>query len=132
MMKLFTRATAVLAFGLLGHVAAENLKAPNSASNIWRIWDDEAGSTTAFTDQYVIGNGRIGAMFSGGQISESININENSFWSGSFIDRINPDAQPTVRQMQQLIQRGNFSEAEELGKLGYIGTPMSTRNYNQL
>lgn len=128
----FSRVTAVLAIGLFGHVAAEDLKAPNSASNQWRIWDDETGSTTAFTNQYVIGNGRIGAMFSGGQTSESININENSFWSGSFIDRINPDAQPTVQQMQQLIQQGNFSEAEELGKLGYIGTPMSTRNYDTL
>ncbi|KFY12446.1 hypothetical protein V492_03851 [Pseudogymnoascus sp. VKM F-4246] len=132
MMAYLSRVTAVIAISVFGQVAAEVLKAPNSASNQWRIWDDEAGTTTAFTDQYVIGNGRIGAMFSGGQTSESININENSFWSGSFIDRINPDAQPTVKQMQQLVQQGNFSEAEELGKLGYIGTPMSTRNYDTL
>ncbi|KFZ11371.1 hypothetical protein V502_07581 [Pseudogymnoascus sp. VKM F-4520 (FW-2644)] len=131
-MSWYSRVTVVLTIGLLGHVAAEELKAPNSASNKWRIWDNEAGSTTAFTDQYVIGNGRIGAMFSGGQKSETININENSFWSGSFIDRINPDAQPTVRQMQELVQQGNFTEAEDLGKLGYIGTPMSTRNYDTL
>lgn len=71
-------------------------------------------------------------MFSSGQTSESININENSFWSRSFIDRMNPYAQLTVRRMQQLIHQGNFSEAEELSKLGYIGTPMSTRNYDTL
>jgi alpha-L-fucosidase 2 len=34
--------------------------------------------------------------------------------------------------MQELVQQGNFTEAEDTGKLGYIGTPMSTRNYDTL
>jgi alpha-L-fucosidase 2 len=60
-------------------------------------------------------------MFNGGTTSESYRINENSFWSGSFIERTNPDARETVKEMQKHVANGEHFEAEELMKLGYVG-----------
>jgi alpha-L-fucosidase 2 len=133
MKHLFVSGTAAVA-GLLANVVAGTPcpSPPKSNANPWRIWEDEPGANAAFSDLYAIGNGRIGAMFSGNPTSDSIKINENSMWSGGFIDRVNPDALPTVRQMQQLVRDGSFLDAQTLGSMGYAGTPTSTRVYDTL
>ncbi|SPO01788.1 uncharacterized protein DNG_04461 [Cephalotrichum gorgonifer] len=111
---------------------AVQLSQPNSSSNPWRIWDDEAGGSDTFAEYYPVGNGRIGIMLSGNPSTESIRINENSFWSGSFLSRVNPDGLSTVREMQEAISDGRYKEAEELGLQGYTGTPLSTRHYDKM
>lgn len=131
-MKFTPPTAAVLLAGLLGHSAAE-LAAPDSASKPFRLWEKASGSGgKSFADFYPIANGRIGGMFNGGAASDSVRINEDSFWSGSFLDRVNPDARETVKDMQKLVVEEKFKEAEDLHKLGYIGTPMSTRNYDTM
>jgi hypothetical protein len=113
-------AAAVFA-GLISHASAQ-LPPPNSASKPLRIWERSSGAGgQTFADFYPVGNGRIGAMFNGGTASESYRINENSFWSGSFLERTNPDARETVKEMQKLVASGDHFEAENLFKLGYAG-----------
>ncbi len=73
---------------------------PNSQSNPWRIRDDQPGGTNVFAEYYPIDNGRLGIMVSGDPRTEQIRLNENSFWSGSLLHRVNPDALTTVRNMR--------------------------------
>jgi alpha-L-fucosidase 2 len=110
------------------------LPRPDSKSNHLRIWDDAPGANDAFSEYYPIGNGRIGIMTSGDPRREMIRLNENSFWSGGPLNRINPDGHTTVKKMQELILEGphKLAEAEDWGVQGYTGTPMSTRHYYKM
>ncbi|KAK4154613.1 Six-hairpin glycosidase-like protein [Chaetomidium leptoderma] len=116
-------------FALAGAV---ELGQPNSSSNPWRIWDDRAGGRDTFSEYYPIGNGRLGIMMSGDPQTDSIRLNENSFWSGSLLHRVNPDGLSTVKTMQQLVRDGEYLEAEDLGVQGYVATPLSTRHFDKM
>jgi len=113
-------------------LAAEGAAQPNSQSNPWRIWDNQSGGSSAFAEYYPIGNGRIGIMTSGDARTEQIRLNENSFWSGGKLNRVNPDGLATVKEMRRLILDGKYTEAEDLGLMGYTGTPLSTRHYDKM
>ncbi|KAK0739059.1 glycosyl hydrolase family 65, N-terminal domain-containing protein [Apiosordaria backusii] len=123
-------ATLLTATGLITVVDAANKG--NSKSNPWRIWDDAPGGSNAFAEYYPIGNGRVGIMLSGDPRTEQIRLNENSFWSGSLLDRVNPDALSTVEEMRRLIREERYAEAEDLGLQGYTGMPLSTRHYDKM
>lgn len=53
-------------------------------------------------------------------------MNEDSFWSGEFIYRVNPDAHEYMSQLQDLIRQERVIEATSLADLAYTGTPLST------
>ncbi|KAK6525234.1 hypothetical protein TWF694_005380 [Orbilia ellipsospora] len=120
---------ATLGVGLLQGVRAQ-FGPPNSASNPLRIWTSAAA--TYFNDSYVIGNGRLGATIPGGIASDVIHVNEDSLWSGAKIDRVNPDANANMGQMQSLLQQARNPEAARLASFTYAGTPVSTRHYEPL
>lgn len=104
--------------------------APNSASNPMRIWDDAPAAL--YNDSYPIGNGRLGAMVRGNAGSEQIQVNEDSFWSGGLLHRVNPDGYETVKRMQSLLEEGAILDATRLSGYGYVGTPVSVQHYNNL
>jgi alpha-L-fucosidase 2 len=133
MLSLSSAAAALLASTCFFPPAqAAEFGQPESSSNPWRIWDDRAGGGGTFSENYPVGNGRLGIMTSGDPRSELVRINENSFWSGSLLHRVNPDSASTVSKMQQLIRDGEYLEAEDLGIQGYAGTPLSTRHYDKM
>src|SRR5690349_15118051 len=96
-----------------------------------RIWD--TAPAKLFNDSYVIGNGRLGASIGGamsaslpgGPVTETIPINEDSYWSGGLLNRINPDGATTVGGMQSLLAQNRVPEAARLAGFGYAGTPVS-------
>ena len=64
-----------------------------------------------------IGNGFLGAMVFGKIGTERLQINEDSVWTGSFMERVNPDAlenYPKVRELllKEKSNRPNFSQSE--------------------
>jgi len=59
-------------------------------------------------------------------------LNEDSYWSGSLLHRVNPDALQSVATMQAQVRQGYPNQAQILGGLGYAGTPVSTRHYEPL
>lgn len=103
---------------------------PNSPSNPNRIWETSAASS--YSDSYPIGNGHVGAMVGGSASSEAIQVNEDSFWSGRLLHRVNPDAYQTVKQMQTLLTRGLLQDATNIAGYGYQGTPVSTQHYGNM
>lgn len=133
MSRLFYAAAALLAApGFLPLAEAGKPSQPNSSSNPWRIWDDEPGVDDIFAEYYPVGNGRLGIMVGGDPSVESIRLNEDSFWSGSFLSRVNPDGLSTVGKMRELVLGEEYLEAEDLGIQGYTGTPLSTRHYDKM
>ena len=76
-----------------------------------------------------IGNGRLGAMIFGGTARETLQLNEDSVWSGGWRDRNNPDALSNLEAIRQAIYRGSLAEAERIGLEAFSGMPVSQRVY---
>lgn len=76
-----------------------------------------------------IGNGRLGGMVFGGTHRETIQLNEDSVWSGKKTDRINPDALSNLPVIRQLLREGKPAEAQRLAMYALSGTPNSQRAY---
>lgn len=79
-----------------------------------------------------VGNGRLGGMVYGKTGEEIIQVNEESMWSGSSIDRRNPDCLKNLPKIRQLVMEGKIREAEELAVLAMSGIPQSQRVYQTL
>jgi alpha-L-fucosidase 2 len=111
-------------------VSAAGVRPPRSSNIPSRIWSSEAGLN--LTDGYPLGNGRLGAISPGTATSDQITLNEDSFWSGPLLNRVNPDGLTSVRKMQNQVMQGYIEQAHVLGSMGYVGTPVSTQHYDPL
>ena len=76
-----------------------------------------------------IGNGRLGAMFSGAVGAENVQMNEDSIWYGAPVDRNNKDALRKLPEVRELLFAGKIDEAEKLMASAFSGTPESQRPY---
>ena len=59
-----------------------------------------------------IGNSHLGAMIYGGTDNELIQLNEETFWSGSPHDNNNPEAKVAIKDVRRLIFEGREQEAQ--------------------
>ncbi|XP_071736799.1 alpha-L-fucosidase 2-like [Rutidosis leptorrhynchoides] len=64
-----------------------------------------------WTDALPIGNGRLGAMVWGGVTSETINLNEDTLWTGVPGNYTNPDAPIALSEVRKLVDDGKYAEA---------------------
>ncbi|XP_043709555.1 alpha-L-fucosidase 2-like [Telopea speciosissima] len=68
-----------------------------------------------WTDACPIGNGRLGAMVWGGVPSESLQLNDDTLWTGVPGNYTNPDAPIALSQVRELVDKGQYPEATEAG-----------------
>lgn len=61
-----------------------------------------------------LGNGRLGAMVYGGLVRDTIQLNEDTFWSGSPYNNYNPNAKEELQQIRDCINEGRYAEAQQL------------------
>ncbi|KAK0311884.1 hypothetical protein LTR01_002798 [Friedmanniomyces endolithicus] len=115
---------------LLGQVLGQTVTPPNSKASSSRLWSTSSAAT--WNNSYLIGNGRLGGAVPGNIASELVYINEDSFWSGGFIYRVNQDALSYLPELQQLVRDGRVVEATNLADIAYTGTPLSARHYDTL
>lgn len=106
---------------------AQSVVPPDSASIPSRLWSNT--KPTYYNDTYLIGNGRIGAAVYCYAQSETLTVNEDSFWDAGPMSRVNPDALSNMPAMQSYIQNSDPVNAYYLASLAYAGTPQSCRNY---
>ena len=66
-----------------------------------------------------LGNGRLGAMVSGSVEQDTIQLNEDTFWSGSPYNNCNQYALKYLKQIREAIDEGRYQEAQQLS-LKYI------------
>lgn len=69
------------------------------------------GEAKHWTDALPIGNGRLGAMVWGGVSSETINLNDDTLWTGSPGKYTNPDAPQALSEVRKLVDDGKYAEA---------------------
>lgn len=61
-----------------------------------------------------LGNGRLGAMVYGGLVSDTIQLNEDTFWSGSPYNNCNPNALGALGEIRDCLNTGRYEEAQRL------------------
>lgn len=76
-----------------------------------------------------VGNGRLGAMVFGNPFHETIQLNEESLWSGAPINSNNPEAREHLDEIRRLVLEHNYVEANKLVSRHMVGTPPRVRSY---
>jgi alpha-L-fucosidase 2 len=92
----------ITAITFLNSSAQENLK----------LWYNKPSK--AWTDALPLGNGRLGAMVYGIPQRDTIQINEDTFWSGSPYQNVNPNAKNSLKIIQKYIEDENYIDAQKL------------------
>ncbi|KAL1831629.1 hypothetical protein ACET3Z_001280 [Daucus carota] len=64
-----------------------------------------------WTDALPIGNGRLGGMIWGGVASDTINLNDDTIWTGNPGNYTNPDAPKVLSEVRKLVNDGKYAEA---------------------
>lgn len=76
-----------------------------------------------------VGNGRLGAMVFGNPFHETIQLNEESLWSGAPINSNNPASREHLDEIRRLVLEHNYVEANKLVSRYMVGTPPRVRSY---
>src|SRR4051812_33118753 len=69
-----------------------------------------------WTEALPIGNGRLGAMIFGGIETETLQLNEDTLWSGSKQDWVCPEAEEILAEIRHLLKEEKYVEADILSK----------------
>lgn len=77
-----------------------------------------------------VGNGRMGAMSFGGTASETIQLNEDTLWSGEPYDPSSAEALEALPKIRELIWEGRFMEAQTLANDKMMAVPIRQMSYN--
>ncbi|MBN1777597.1 MAG: glycoside hydrolase family 95 protein [Clostridiales bacterium] len=83
-------------------------------------------------DAIPLGNGKLGAMAYGHIGIERIQLNDDSLWYGTVMDRNNASLKENLQTIRRLILSGNIHQAEELIMQHMAGTPNCMRHYSTL
>ncbi|KAL2460299.1 Alpha-L-fucosidase 2 [Abeliophyllum distichum] len=69
------------------------------------------GPAKHWTDALAIGNGRLGAMVWGGVANETLNLNEDTLWTGTPGDYTDPGVPPILSEVRKLVDDGQYAAA---------------------
>ena len=95
-----------------------------------RIWYNKPADN--WNEALPLGNGSLGAMCFGGTMVDRFQLNDDTVWSGGFIDRVNPDAKKAIPEIRKLIAKGEIELASELTEECFTATPEGQRAYEPL
>ena len=90
-----------------------------------RLWYDKAASN--WLEALPIGNSHLGAMVYGGADTEQIQLNEETFWSGSPHNNNSSEAKEHLQEVRQLIFDGREEEAHALLDKYFVKGPHGMR-----
>jgi hypothetical protein len=115
------------AFLILSSAAVNAAAAWDGSRFAW--YTSDAGDD--FKSGLPIGNGRLGAAVHG-TATEKLVLNENSVWSGPWLDRANPKSKDAVPAIRQMLMSGDITGAGQSAMNNMAGNPTSPRAYNPL
>ena len=81
---------------------------------------------------YPMGNGRIGAMLYGDPYTETIEINEESLWSGRQIEEKFNSSPEALEKMRMLLFDERYEEAEEICRESFLSAPPKVRFFESM
>ena len=91
-----------------GNMSAQDLK----------LWYDRPADY--WVEALPLGNGRLGAMVYGIASQDTIQINEDTYWSGSPYNNANPNALTHLEDIRNYINNGEYAEAQKLALANII------------
>lgn len=97
----------------------ENIK--RESDNTERLWYNKPASI--WLEALPIGNGRLGGMIYGGIKIDQIQLNEDSFWSGSPHDNNSSTSKYYLLRVRNLIFKGQEKDAENIINQEFIKGP---------
>ena len=90
-----------------------------------RLWYNHPA--THWLQALPVGNSQLGAMIYGGITTEEIQLNEETFWSGSPHNNNSPEAKAHLQEVRQLIFQGREQEAHAIIDKYFIKGPHGMR-----
>ncbi len=78
----------------------------------YTLWYDKPAEH--WVEALPIGNGRLGAMVYGGLKSDTIQLNEDTFWAGAPYSNNNMKAKGSLKDIRNAINSGNYADAQRL------------------
>ena len=94
---------------------ARGAMAQDTAANAWsRLWYRRPAER--WVEALPIGNGRLGAMVFGGVVTERLQLNDDTLWSGGPKDWNNPKAQGLLPGIRRAALAGDAAAADRLAK----------------
>ncbi len=112
---------------ILGSAVVEAGAAWDGSRFAW--YASDAGAD--FKSALPIGNGRLGAVVFGTGV-EKLVLNENSVWSGPWLDRANPNSKNAVPAIRKMLLSGDLTGAGQSAMNNMAGNPTSPRAYHPL
>lgn len=82
-----------------------------------------------WTEALPLGNGRLGAMVFGGVVTDHIQFNEETLWTGSPRNYAHQGAYKYLPQIRALLDEGKQQEAEELANKHFMSSPLRQKLY---
>jgi alpha-L-fucosidase 2 len=84
------------------------------------------------TEALPLGNGRLGALITGGVPTEKLALNEGTLWSGGPYDATSPEALGNLPEVRRLLFAGHYREAAELAQDKLMARPITQAPYQPL
>ena len=91
------------------------------------IWHDRFEND--WMRAFPLGNGRVGAMLYGGPSKETIEINEESLWSGKQHKEIYHSSPEILQELRSLLFQERYEEAAQICNKTFLAKPASVRFY---
>lgn len=79
-----------------------------------KLWYNKPAK--AWEEALPLGNGKTGAMVFGGIVTERLQLNDNTLWSGYPVSGNNPNGPTILPQVRQAVFDGDYEKAAELWK----------------
>ena len=104
-------------------------QARESGAGDLTLWYDKPAAH--WVEALPLGNGRLGTMVYGITTQDTIQINEDTYWSGSPYNNANPNAREHLDEIRRLIDEGDYASAQKLS-LKYITADRSVTGHGMI
>lgn len=95
-----------------------------------KIWFNQPAKD--WNEALPVGNGRLGAMVFGGIVTERLQLNEETVWTGKPENFINPQAKKALPKVRKLLFDGKYAEAQEMAQENLMGNKTIHSTYQTL
>ncbi|ASU35572.1 glycoside hydrolase family 95 protein [Mucilaginibacter xinganensis] len=118
-----------------GVILAQNVDIPakidsHSFDPAALIWLNKPAAK--WSDAIPVGNGRLGAMVYGDAADETIQLNEDTYWTGGPYSTVVKGGYKYLPMVRDLVFRGRFKEAQTLFGRKLMGYPVEQQKYQSL
>ena len=121
---------SVFAVGLFAGCGGEEQEDVSGRWQNLKIWYDQPAKE--WTEALPVGNGRLGAMVFGKTGKETIQLNEETLWTGGPYDASTEGGAEALSEIQELVFNKEYMKAHKLFGRKMMGWPVEQQKYQPL